>query len=214
MFSLVFAIIITSQFMAYYFRSEASKIGMSILSPLHKIDSIERLSIEYQSSINGVELKKLKTLFSILSQKKEHHKLIFMEMYRYHFASVTMLIILSSISAVFIFIAAQNGIRNANPNFQITFYVLAALTTFYALSPVVYKQDTSISSNLNSYIKFDNLQSQVYNYALVTTSDTAITDSVSFIRFHSSIIDKIQELNKIDLQFDYKSIPSPDFFKN
>jgi len=206
---IVAGIIGSSQLAAFYFRNKAFDTGTAMLAPLIKNAKLEEKQL-LTASVPKEDLQKLQTLYLVLENRKDHHRAVFLDLYRYHFASVTILLMLSALSAVVIFIVSHNGINNAPPYMKTIFFTLAALTTFYALSPVVYKQADSIDKNLKSYLQLDNLQSDVYNYAITRP---VAKDTITFSQFHSSIVKKMNDINSIDLEFDYKSIPTEDFFK-
>jgi len=190
-------------------RDKAYRNAIIILQPRNENSKLTQKGITTISTKNKFELQKLQNLSSILENRKEEKKQTFLDLYQYHFASATLLLILSSLSIVVIFIVAQVGLNNTNPYLRTIFFVLAALTSFYVLTPVVYKQDTNISKNPSGYLSYDNLQQDVYNYAV--TGTTSNYDSVNIEKFHSSVINAMSKINTIDFEFDYKAIPAPDF---
>lgn len=208
---IVMAILITWQVGVRRLHQVACTKAVAILQPRIECTKIIQKGISSLSTMDKPNLQKLQNLSMIVENRKEEKKKAFLELYQYHFASTTMLLILSSLSVVIIFVVAQVGLNNANPYLKTVFFVLASLTSFYALSPLVYKQDTNISKNLSSYLSYDNLQEEIYNYALTQRDTAAKSDSLSFDKFHSGIINSMSKINTIDFEFDYKAIPMPDY---
>ena len=84
-----------------------------------------------------------------------------------------------------LFLTAQVGLNNTSPYVRTIFFTLAALTSFYALSPLVFQQETNIfSTNLSKYILYDNLEGEIYNYAVTNPNVTSSNDTLSFNKFH------------------------------
>lgn len=209
--SIAITIISLSQLAAWLFRTMASKNGKKILEPLTNASDDQLTELEKPPLNNNDNNKHLISLFKIVRYRKKHHETIFLKLYQYHFASVSMLLILSVISAIIVFIVAQDGLHSVCICLKTVFYTMAALTTFYALSPIVYKQDITISRNLKNYIVFDNIQNDIYNF--IITNPSTPSNSQEFNDFHTGLMKKISENNSIDLDFDFKSIKTPDFMK-
>lgn len=211
---IIIGIIILTQICAFGFRCLAKEKGAKILEPLSKNSQLLQDGIINLSSLDSQSLEKILNLNLRIGNKKESHKQAFLVIYPYHFASSSLLLILSSISIVVIFLAVQNGINNTNPYFKSTFFTLAAITSFYGLSPLVYKQDINISTNLTKFILYDNLQEEIYNYSVSSPNVNSLNDTLSINEFHSLITRKMSEINSVNLEFDYKVIPNPDFGLN
>ena len=198
---------------ADHFRSEAEKNGIRILKSVEQDSMIRIDGMHALSTLAPKDLEKAKKLFYLVQNQKIKHKESFLILYPYYYASSTLLLILSPISVVLIFLTGRIGFDNTSPYVRTVFYTLAALTSFYALSPLVYKHDTNISFNINRYIQYDNLQNEIYNYALTKPNVTTTTkDSLEFYEFHTSISNKLSTLNSINIEFDHKAIPQTDFF--
>ena len=210
-FLIVLGILVMWQLGAAGLRQKAYNNAQVILEPRNSNSKIVQKGITTLSTLDTLSLKKLQNLSTIIENRKEEKKQAFLDLYQYHFASATLLLILSSISVIIIFIVAQIGLNNTNPFLRTVFYVLAALTSFYALSPLVYKQESNITKNLTGYLSYDNLQEEIYNYALTNPSITPTNDTLSFDKFHSRVINGMSKINTIDFEFDYKAIPIPDF---
>lgn len=208
---IVIAILIAWQLGVKFLHQEAYSKAVSILQPRVESSKTIQKGISSLSTIDKPSLQKLQNLSIIVEDRKEEKKKAFLELYKYHFASTTMLLILSSLSVVIIFVVAQVGLNNTNTYLKTVFFVLASLTSFYALSPLVYKQDANISKNMSSYLSYDNLQEEIYNYALTRRDTISTNDTLSFSRFHSGIINSMSKINSIDFEFDYKAIPIPDY---
>jgi len=207
----VLAILITWQLSIAILHQNAYRKATAILQPRIESSKIIQKGISTLSTKDSSSLQKLQNLSKIVEDRKEEKKRAFLDLYKYHFTSSTMLLILSSLSVVLIFIVAQIGLNNSNPYLKTVFFVFASLTSFYAFSPLVYKHDTNISKNLSSYLSYDNLQGEIYNYALTNPGVTPTNDTLSLDKFHSRIINEMSKINTIDFEFDYKAISIPDF---
>jgi hypothetical protein len=210
-FLIIVGIISLSQLGAFMLRNKASKTAEIILKPRYLNSKLVQEGLKTLSTLEPNSLNKLINLSRIIENKIEEKRLSFFELYKYHFAASTMLLILSSISVVIIFIVAQIGLNNAQPFLKTFFYVIATLTSFYALSPVVYKQESNITKNLVCYLKYENLQEEIYNYALTNHGNIPTIDTLDFNKFHSRVLDDMAKINSIDFEFNYKAIPNPDF---
>lgn len=208
---LVIFILSLSQIGAWCFRIKAGDAGQKILDPIARNVCMQNESMTKLSAFGARDTQKLLDLYNYLYTHKEKHKAAFLYFYPYYFASSVLLIILSSLSVVVIFLVAQKGLSKASPYMRTIFFTLAALTSFYALSPVVFKQESNIANNLEKYIRYDNLQGEVYNYAITGPILTANNDSLTLPQFHSLMIKNMAEINSITVEFDYKSIPMPDY---
>jgi hypothetical protein len=208
---LVLSMIVIWQIGAFALRYIARTNGEQILAPIAKNSPIEIQGMKNYSTLEKSNLERLLNLYSRVENQKEQHKVAFLKFYPFHFASSALLLILSSISVVILFLTAQVGLNNTSPFVRTIFFTLAALTSFYALSPLVFKQDTNISTNLRKYILYDNLEGEIYNYAVTNPNVTSSNDTLSFNEFHSLITKTISDINSINVEFDYKVIPVPDF---
>jgi hypothetical protein len=81
------------------------------------------------------------------------------------------------------------------------------------LSPVVFKQDAGIKKNIGSFIGFDNLQKEIYNYSRTNPCQTSNGEVLSFNAFFSLVTKRIKELNNIYLEFNHKGIEAQDYLK-
>lgn len=208
---IVLGMVIISQIGAFGLRFMAQENGKQILAPIAKNSAITTEGMKIFSTLEKSNLNRLLNLFARVESQKQKHKEAFLIFYPYHFASSVLLLILSSISVVILFLTAQIGLNNSSPYVQTFFFTLAALTSFYSLTPFVFKQETNISVNLSKYILYDNLQGEIYNYAVTTPNVTSSNDTLSFNKFHSLITKTMSDINSINIEFDYKVIPIPDY---
>jgi ABC-type transport system involved in cytochrome bd biosynthesis fused ATPase/permease subunit len=207
----VLAILIIWQVGAFALRYMARTNGEQILAPVAKNSTVEIQGMKTLSTLEKSNLQRLLNLFARVESQKEQHKEAFLIFYPYHFTSSALLLILSSISVVMLFLTAQVGLNNTSPYVRTIFFTLAALTSFYALSPLVFQQETNISTNLSKYILYDNLEGEIYNYAVTNPNVTSSNDTLSFNKFHSLITKTMSDINSINVEFDYKVIPVPDY---
>jgi hypothetical protein len=213
-FCIILAMICTWLIGAALLRQKAKNIGNDILYPISNNSIIERNGIKNLSSLDTSSKEKLLNLFDIIENEKMKHKIGFLEFYPYYFASSTLLLIISSISIVVAFLTLNKGLEFANPYFKTVFFTLAALSSFYAISPLVFKVETNISNNISKYILYDNLQGEIYDYSITNQYITIQNDTLNFNQFHNIISKKMAETNSIIAEFDYKIIPLTDFKLN
>ena len=207
----VLAILIIWQVGAFALRYMARTNGEQILAPVAKNSTVEIQGMKTLSTLEKSNLQRLLNLYARVEAEKEQHKKAFLIFYPYHFTSSAFLLILSSLSVVLLFLAAQIGLNNTSPYVRTILFTLAALTSFYALSPLVFQQETNISTNLSKYILYDNLEGEIYNYAVTSPNVTSSNDTLSFNKFHSLITKTMSDINSINVEFDYKVIPVPDY---
>lgn len=208
---MVLLILLLWQIGAYALGCQAKSDSIKILAPISGNAKIEIDGIKKLSSVDNIDKDRLISLFTTLEKRKQQHKNAFLIFYPYHFTAASLLLILSSISVVLIFLIAQAGLNNVNSYVKTIFFTMAALTSFYAFAPSVFKLESNISVNLNEYILYDNLQQEIYNYAVTNTGTVTKTDSLGFCKFHTKIIHDMAKINSIDVSFDYKIIPMPDY---
>lgn len=192
---------------AYCLREKTECNAISFLKPRSDNAAIIKRAINTGSIKEKRDLDLLQNLSLMIENRKEEKKLIFITMYKYYFASTTILLCLSTISVIVVYLVLQTGIKEANPYLKTVFFSLAALTSFYALSPKIYKQESNINKNLNAYLAYDNLQQDIYNYAMTN-------DAIKIDTFHKAMIKSMNQINTLDLEFDTKSIVTPDFKLN
>lgn len=207
----VLGIVLVSQLFATGLRNQADRVSNGILESRMANFEIIKSGMHKYPSLDSTKLKKLENLLSMLENYKEEKKEVFIQLYGYHFASLTIFMILSSISVVLLLMIAQSGFQNTNPYFKTTFFTLAALATFYGLAPIAFKQEANISKNLTNYLHYENMQHEIYNYALTNDSNSNTTETIPFALFHKKITDQIISINAIDFEFDYKAIPAPNY---
>ncbi len=208
---LVITILTLWQIGAYALRCQAQADSKEILAPISGNAKIEIEGIKRLSEVNDRDKDRLIALFNTLENRKQQHKNAFLIFYPYHFTAASLLLILSSISVVLIFMIAQTGLNTVGGSLKTIFFTMAALTSFYAFSPSVFKLESNIAVNLSEYILYDNLQQEIYNYAVTNTGAVTANDSLGFGNFHSKIVKDMAKINSIDVTFDYKIIPMPDY---
>lgn len=194
-------------------RSYAGRSGKKILSSLESSDSLQTNLVAGNSGLSKEQIESLTEQATIIQNHKALHKETFLTLYKFHFASVSLLLISSVITSVLAFVIAQKGWANATSFIQVSFLTCVALTSFYGLSPVVFKQDAGIKKNISSFIAFDNLQKEIYNYSRTNPCQTSNGEALTFNAFFSIITKRIKELNNIHLEFNHKGVEPQDFLK-
>jgi len=210
-FLVVLGMLIIWQIGAFALRYMARTNGEQILAPVAKNSTVEIQGMKTLSTHEKSNLQRLLNLFARVESQIEQHKEAFLIFYPYHFTSSAFLLILSSISVVMLFLTAQIGLNNTSPYARTIFFTLAALTSFYALSPLVFQQENNISINLSKYILYDNLEGEIYNYAVTNPNVTSSNDTLSFNKFQCLITKTMSDINSVNVEFDYKAIPVPDY---
>ncbi|MDQ3110312.1 MAG: hypothetical protein M3R17_10495 [Bacteroidota bacterium] len=194
-------------------RSYAGRSGKKILSSLESSDRLQTNLVVSNSGLTKEQIESLTEQASIIQNHKTLHKETFLTLYKFHFASVSLLLIFSVITSVLAFVIAQKGWANIASFIQASFLTCVALTSFYGLSPVVFKQDAGIKKNISSFIAFDNLQKEIYNYSRTNPCQTSNGEVLSFNAFFSQVTKRIKELNNIYLEFNHKGIEPHDYLK-
>jgi hypothetical protein len=198
---------------AAFSRWYAGRSGIRILESLELSDGMQTNLIVDCSGLTKAETEKLTEQAKIIQNHKTLHKKTFLTLYKFHFASVSLLLIFSVITSVLAFTIAQKGWTNSIIEVQASFLTCVALTSFYGLSPIVFKQDISIKKNIASFIRFDNLQKEIYNYSRTNPCQTTNGEVLNFNTFFSLMTKRIQELNNIYLEFNHKGIDHTDYLK-
>lgn len=211
--TLVIGIVILSQIAAFFLRNMAGNEGQRMIGPLNTVSGIQSNLETQDSDLTTKELAKLTRLNKIILAHKEHHKITFLELYEYHFASTTLFTICSILTAVFAFLIGQQGWKSSPILIRYMLITFSALSSFYGLSVKVYKQDIGIQKNLGSYVNYDNLQMEILNYANTQQTSNKSDKKLDFNEFHSFIAREIIRINNIYLEFDQSAIPENNYLK-
>lgn len=203
---LCICLVLLSQISAVGFRYLAQKTGNELITPLDNVSSLQSDIKATDYSLKENEFKKIQKVNEIISKHKEHHKKTFLTLYGYHFSSISLLIIFSILTGFLAFLIGQEGWKETHRITRFLFLTCGALTSFYALSINVYKQDVGINKNLDSYIQYDNLQKEILNYYSTEPNQKLDGDTLSFSDFHTYTIKRLVEINNIYLEFDKDAI--------
>jgi len=199
-------LIILSQLAAIGFRHIANSTGKKLIAPLDRVSIIQSDLKNSDCSLNYRHLIKIQKLNKVILEHKEHHKQTFLTLYKFHFSSVSQLTIFSIITGLLAFLIGQKGWKDTNPTIRSLFLACGALTSFYALSINVYKQDIGINKNLESYIQYDNLQKEILNFCSTESHQNIKGDTLNFDDFHTYTVKKLIEINNIYLEFDKDAV--------
>ena len=104
-----------------------------------------------------------------------------MRLYINYYAVVTIFPFLTGISVILSFLIAQNGWKDCSTMLKATFLTFAILTALYGLFPTIYKQEETITQNLENYLRFDKIQKRIFDYSL--TAPVLYNDSLEFTQF-------------------------------
>jgi len=211
--TLAIGIVILSQVAAFFLRNMAAKEGQTMIGPLDTVSEIQSHLEPKDSDLSIIEIAKLNRLNKIICGHKEHHKVTFLELYEYHFASTTLFTICSILAAVFAFLVGQEGWKSSSLLIRYMLITFSALTSFYGLSVKVYKQDTSIQKNLGSYVNYDNLQKQILNFSYTQQTSNEEDKKLDFNQFHSYITAEMIKINNLYLEFDQSAVSNQNYLE-
>ena len=206
-------IVVLSQLAAIGFRYVARDTGARLISPLDSLSVIQSTIDTKSVNLNEREINTIARLNKMILKHKEQHRLTFLTLYQFHFATVTLLTMFSIVSGILAFLVGQNGWKDTPDTTRSLFLTCVALTSFYGLATTVYKQDVGINRNLKSYVQYDNLQKEILNFCSTHPNQGINGDTLSFNDFHISITKKMIDINNIYLEFDKDAVEVKDFLK-
>ncbi len=115
------------------------------------------------------KLATLKTQYKILSERKKHHRDVANYFVSNYYASM-LIVLFSSISAgIIVFIIAGKGWNQTHLYVKAVFLVLVFISVFFSVFPGVFGQRGNFEHNLDAFLRYDNLQVEIFNY--LTTSN-------------------------------------------
>ncbi len=202
-----------SQIAAILLRNGSEDLGIKLMAPLDSVSQMQSVHDVNYHTISADETTKINRLNKIISSHKEQHKLTFLELYKFHFASLSLLTIFSILTGILAFVIGHNGWKETSGMVKTLFLTSVALTSFYGLSINVYQQDVGINKNLNSYIQYDNIQKEILNYCSTSPNQALNGDTLAFSDFHTLIVEKLVNANTIYLEFDQDAIEMKDYLK-
>lgn len=151
------------------------------------------------------EAEKVATLnvqYKILTERKKHHKELAAYFISNYYASLLVVLFATIAGGIVIFLIASRGWSHTSNYIKVSFLALTFMAAFYAVFPNVFGQKNNFESNLAAFIKYDNLQYEIFNYMSVhhkldTAGQVVTTDSMI-----TYINNRIIELNNMYISTD------------
>ncbi|QHI37827.1 hypothetical protein IMCC3317_32100 [Kordia antarctica] len=207
----VIVIVILTASGIHFLRKHANKEGRELMLSMNKVSSIHAdKGIKDCYNIDDWQEGRLVILNDEIQEYKEQHEVIFLKLYTYHYTSSTLFLIFSILSALTVFLITQDGWNGTSHSIKVLFLVFMSLTSFFGISASTFDQKVSIGQNGNAYINYDNLQKELMNYC-ATNADIK-GDSITFIKIHSSVINRMTKLHDFYLEFEKQSVDTNKMF--
>lgn len=174
----------------------------------------EKMKARIDGISPGLELtqedkfKALSVQYRLISERKNHHRDVAADFISAYNASL-LVVLFSAIGAgIVVFLIATKGWSNSSDYIKIAFLTLVYLVVFYSLYPGLYGQKVNSENNLAAFIRYDNLQVEIFNY-INTTSTLGVNQqlNVSIDAMISYVNLRIIELNKMYLSTGPTGIP-------
>lgn len=139
----------------------------------------------------------LNTQYKILTERKKHHKELATYFISNYYASLLVVLFATIGGGIVIFLIATRGWGRTSNYIKVTFLALVFMATFYAVFPNVFGQKQNFESNLSAFIKYDNLQYEIFNYMAVRPQSDTVQNFVATDSMITYINNRIIELNNM-----------------
>ena len=191
----------------------AERTAIGYMAPLEISDSLATHHVKTTNVLNGKQLEVLSEQMEFITNRKAHHKTIFLDLYKYYYGTITTFHLLTVIAGILTFLIANNGWKSANPLLRTVFLTIVGLSTYFGLFPVIFDQQTTIDKNEQLYISYTNLGYEVYNYAVSDSGITTNGDTVDYNIFIKNINKELIKYNEIYFGLDHQAIETKDYFE-
>jgi hypothetical protein len=186
--------------------------GVKYLKPLEQTDSLVNQKIKSSEALPKTQLAVLIHQNEVVTKRKAHHRLVFLDLYSYYYATIITFHSLTVISGVLVFVIVSVGWKDTTPAMRVGFLCFVGATTYYGLFPSIFLQKETIDKNLLLYNNYSNLNYQIYDYSLNPSSKLQ-KDKLSFEAFTTDINKKLVEYNQVYLGLDHGAIKSKDYLQ-
>jgi len=166
-----------------------------ISTRLNDIKSMRELNEEEKIST-------LNTQYKILTERKKHHKELAAYFISNYYASLLVVLFATIGGGIVVFLIATRGWNRTSNYIKVSFLALAFMAAFYAIFPNVFGQKQNFESNLSAFIKYDNLQYEIFNYMAVRHRMDSSRNSMNTDSMITYINNRIIELNNIYISTD------------
>ncbi|MEM7515042.1 MAG: hypothetical protein AAF388_29210 [Bacteroidota bacterium] len=189
-------------FAAYRFHNWSTEVNtMKFLQPYLKTDEI------IQTRINSLKndrvmsdedkISTLKVQYKILTERKKHHRDLAGFFVSNYYASILIVLFASISGGIIIFVIANKGWARTNPYIKAVFFVLSFMAVFFAIFPNVFGQRGNFENNLEAFIRYDNLQLEIFNYMSTSQKNELENNAISLDSMITYVNKRIIELNQI-----------------
>lgn len=195
--------------MYQFYKQRAERTTKRFLEPYEQTESImETRMNEIKTDEIRTTQEKLMTIkrqFDFLSNRKKHHyevAIYFMSNYN---ASV-LIVLFSAVSAIIIiFIIASKGWIQTHSYVKAVFLVLVFISIFFSVFPSVFGQRSNFEQNRLAFLRYDNLQVEIFNYLMTNNASTGSVGNNSADSMIVYVNKRINEFNQIYIS----NAPSP-----
>lgn len=139
----------------------------------------------------------LNTQYKILTERKKHHKELATYFISNYYASLLVVLFATIGGGIIIFLIATRGWGRTSNYIKVSFLALVFMATFYAVFPNVFGQKQNFESNLSAFIKYDNLQYEIFNYMAVRPGSDSVNGHITTDSMITYINNRIIKLNNM-----------------
>lgn len=133
------------------------------------------------------KLSTLKVQYKILTERKDHHRELAGFFVSNYYASILIVLFASVGGGIIIFVIASKGWARTHAYIKAVFFVLCFMAVFFAVFPNVFSQRGNFENNLEAFLQYDNLQTEIFNF---------MTTRQEFNRYGSATDSMITYVNK------------------
>ncbi|RMG23018.1 MAG: hypothetical protein D6730_15385 [Bacteroidetes bacterium] len=180
------------------------------LEPYQRTDELISTRLNtLKSERQLTEEEKVATLYlqyKILTDRKTHHKELATYFISNYYASLLVVLFSAIGCGILIFLIATKGWGKTSNYIKVSFLALVFMAAFYAIFPNVFGQKQNFESNLAAFIKYDNLQYEIFNYMTVRDALDSLSVSHSTDSMITYINNRIIELNNMYISTDNEGL--------
>ncbi|MEM6764078.1 MAG: hypothetical protein AAF824_10230 [Bacteroidota bacterium] len=189
-------------FAAYRFHNWSTEVNtMKFLQPYLKTDEIiqTRINSLKNDRIMSEEdkISTLKVQYKILTERKKHHRELAGFFVANYYASILIVLFATISGGIIIFVIANKGWARTNPYIKAVFFVLSFMAVFFAIFPNVFGQRGNFENNLEAFLRYDNLQLEIFNYMSTSQKNELENNAISLDSMITYVNRRIIELNQI-----------------
>ncbi len=164
---LFFSIILITTIIAFTTLTAMYRMTRRLYQPLEESNTLREQFMQSDSihrDISADKIKYLKLEYGVLSKFKEHHKETGRVYYTNYYSFTVVLSFTAVITAVLIFMIANNGWQQANILMKVSFCTFFAISSFFGLMTVTLGQKENYENNFKQYLYYDKIQSNIITF--------------------------------------------------